>query len=73
MITFTIDKQISLKKTHFKDLRELRNFLDAELESSDDFDIGFRQMEEHEITPELRKKAAAARKIPLSKLIRIPK
>ena len=71
MTTFTIDKQISLKKTHFKDLRELRDFLNARLD--DDFDIDFRQLEEHEITPRLKRKTVAARKIPLSQLIRIPK
>ncbi len=73
MITFTIEKQASLKKTHFKDLEELRDFIDIELEANQDFDIDFRQLEKHEITPEIRKKAAEARKIPLSQLIRIPK
>ena len=69
MATFTIEKQISLKKTHFRDMEELRDFLDVEL--SKDFDIDFRQLKKHEITPEIREKAQKVRGLPPSRFVNL--
>jgi len=65
MITLTLNQQINLKKRHFNDLLELREYIDRELETSVDLD--FRPLKKREVTAALLKKMKATKKLPASR------
>lgn len=79
MTTINIRNNYELKKTSFKDVMELFDYLKKNLcvqEEEEDFptcfeDLDFRELEPHEITPEIKKAADKARNTPKEELIRI--
>ena len=82
MTTITISNVKGLKRTSFRDFADLfeyardHNFYEPKTEAEEDFptcfeDLDFRELEPHEVTPEIAQLAEEARNTPKENLIRI--
>ena len=68
MTTITLNQQLNLRKTHFGDLAELRDYIDHELDVPiTDISIDFRPLKKSEATPALLKKMRSTKKLPPSR------
>jgi len=65
MTTLTLNQPINLRKRHFNDLVELRDYIDRELETN--VGIDFRPLKRNEITPALQRKMRETKKLPHSR------
>ena len=69
MTTLVIQQNTSLKKTHFKSLGELREYLDKNIDEP--FDIDFRLLKKGEVSPALRARMEKVKKLPASRFVNI--
>ncbi|GEM_PF-3836340 len=69
MTTLTLHQELNLRKTHFNDLKELRDYIAKELDA--DIALDFRQLKKSEITSALKSKMLETKKLPRSRFTQL--
>jgi hypothetical protein len=70
MTTLTLNKNITLRKTNFKDLQELHDFIDLEF-GHDCKQIDLKPLAKKEVTAALKKKLAEVKKLSKSRFVNL--
>ncbi len=69
MTTLTLHKELNLRKTHFEDLEELRDYIEKELDT--DMALDFRPLKKSEITPAMKAKKLETKNLPRSRFTQL--